>query len=401
MSKLEKILLLATFTAYGLITIFSYAYVDLNLTLTKNELVLKIVSSLQQIGYFNRPQATIIFALIIFISFILFVFNLILALKGSISIRFILISTAISTLVLFFSYPFLSSDLFNYIFDAKILLTYHANPYTHKALDFPQDDWIRFMRWTHRYSPYGPIWLLISLIPSLIGFGKFITTLFAFKIFIGIFHLLNTWLIYKILKIINPKQQNLGTAMYGLNPIFLIEGVANAHNDVMLATFILLSVYLFALKKSSLSIFANLTGTLVKYIPLLNLPILLLFTFKKIGNAKTLIILNFITFALFTYLYSSFKVSVPFISAGATQVQFQPWYLFWTLPFLALIPSFATICFSILISLGAQFRYLPFLYYGDWTHPGSLNFMMLMVILPICIFTLLVLIKFKIGHGKS
>jgi len=67
---------------------------------------------------------------------------------------------------LLFSYPFLSHDLFNYLFDAKIVTFYHQNPYILKALDFPSDPWLRFMHWTHRTYPYGPSFLFLTLVPS-------------------------------------------------------------------------------------------------------------------------------------------------------------------------------------------------------------------------------------------
>ena len=66
----------------------------------------------------------------------------------------------ITSIGLGFSYVAFSYDLFNYIFDAKIITFYHQNPYFHKALDYPGDPMLSFMRWTHRVYPYGPIWLV-------------------------------------------------------------------------------------------------------------------------------------------------------------------------------------------------------------------------------------------------
>src|SRR3989304_2036465 len=109
MSKLEKILLTANIILYGFLAIFSYAYVDLNLTLSQNPQFLLFVRLMQQLGYYHRPQATL---------------------------KYLKISTITNTLLLILAYPFLSSDLFNYLFDARIILNYHSNPYTHKALDF-------------------------------------------------------------------------------------------------------------------------------------------------------------------------------------------------------------------------------------------------------------------------
>lgn len=387
MSKLEKVLLGINVLSYGILTVFSYAYVDLNLTLSQNLLALKFVSLMQQLGYFHRPQATLVYLILIIFTFSFFILNLWLFAKAKVGIKYLLVSIVSNTVILIFAYPFLSSDLFNYLFDAKIITRYHLNPYTHRPLDFPEDQWLRFMRWIHRYSPYGPLWLGLSVIPSIMGFGKFILTLFAFKVFIAAFHLVNSLIIYRTLKKINPRMVNIGTAFYALNPLFLIEGVANGHNDLVFATFLLLPVY-FSLKKRKeiLSYLSVAAGALIKYISVLNLPWYPIKThFKKPKSFENFVILNLITLAVFTFAYSTFRITVPFVSSGATQVQFQPWYLFWTLPFVALIPQTVFFSAAILISIGAFLRYLPFIYFGDWSQPGTIAFMQTVVVIPLII----------------
>ena len=395
MSRLEKILLAINLLLYGFITIFSYSYVDLNLTLSQNRLILIFVKTMQQLGYFHRPQATLIYLLLIIFTFSFFILNLVLFYKSKIGFKYLKISTIVNTVILIFAYPFLSSDLFNYLFDAKIILTYQASPYTHRPLDFPHDEWLRFMRWIHRYSPYGPLWLVMSLLPAALGFGKFILSFLSFKIFIALFHLINSYLIYKTLEKINHKQAIFGTAFYALNPLFLIEGVANAHNDVVLATFLILPIYLLAFKKGIISSYVALVaGTLIKYIPILNLPWLILFQFfSKTRSVKRVIVLNLLAMAVFTYLFSSFKISVPFVSSGATQIQFQPWYLFWTLPFVSLIPQLGLILIALALSIGALLRYLPFLYFGDWSQPQTIIFMQLTLILPLVMAIFVILLR--------
>src|SRR3990167_10802045 len=326
MSGLEKILLTVNVILYVFLAVFSYAYVDLNLTLAQNSQLLSFVGLMQQLGYYHRPQATLIYLILIIFTFSFFIFNLCFFYKSKVSLNYLKASTIINTLILIFAYPFLSSDLFNYLFDAKIILNYHSSPYTNRPLDFPQDEWLRFMRWTHRYSPYGPLWLALSLIPAAAGFGKFVLNFLIFKIFIALFHLLNAYLIWKILGKINTKMSTFGTAFYALNPLFLIEGAANAHNDVVLASFMLASVYFVVAGKTLWSYLLLFSGTLVKYIPILNLPWLIYITSsKKKKSVDQLILLNLITMAVFTYLFSSFRITVPFVSSGATQVQFQPW----------------------------------------------------------------------------
>lgn len=389
MNRFEKLLLIGNVSVYAILAIFSYSYVDLNLTIAQNPLVIRFIGAMQQLGYFHRPQATFIYISLIILIFSFFIFNLWLFYKNKIGARYLKLSTAANVFILIFAYPFLSSDLFNYLFDAKIILTYHASPYTHRPLDFPNDDWIRFMRWIHRYSPYGPLWLGMSLVPAVLGFGKFILNFLAFKLFIAAFHLINTYLIYKILTKINPSAALVGTAFYAINPLFLLEGVANAHHDSILATTMLASIYFFVKGRMFLSYVSLFAGTGIKYIPILNLPWLIMaHLYPKVGNSRKmdninlLILTNIMTMAAFTYLNSSFRITVPFVSAGATQVQFQPWYLFWTIPFIALLPKLPLIIIASAICISASLRYLPYLYYGDWSQPGTVSFMQIITVAP-------------------
>lgn len=382
MNSQEKRLLLINVLIYSALTIFSYAYVDLNLTISQNPLVLKFVGAMQQLGYYKRPESTAIYLIWVICAVLFFIYNLSLFKKFKVGLAYLKVSTLTNTFILIFAYPFLSSDIFNYLFDAKIILAYHVSPYTHKPLDFPSDDWLRFMRWVHRYSPYGPLWLGFSVIPAALGFGKFMLNLIMFKVFIALFHLINTRIIYKFLKKTNPQQALLGTSFYALNPLFLIEGIANSHNDLLLATFLIATI-IFAAAQQKLKAYTSLVlGILIKYIPVLLLPWVLAALFGKIETKKT-IILAISTMAIFTFIYSSVKITVPFVSAGSTQVQFQPWYLFWTLPFVAMLPIPSLITAAIMIATGASLRYLPFLYYGDWSHIGTTNFMQLVTVIPL------------------
>ncbi|MBI4037465.1 hypothetical protein HY382_00265, partial [Candidatus Curtissbacteria bacterium] len=161
-----------------LTSVFSYSYVDLNLTLINNPAVLKLINFLQAIAYFNRPLATFIYLFSVFTLFSAFGYLLYQTFKRNLELGTIRKMVIVATLIMVFAYPFLSADLFNYLFDAKIVWLYHQSPYSHKPLDFPQDDWLRFMRWVHRYSPYGPVWIGMSLLPSIFGFGKFILNFF-------------------------------------------------------------------------------------------------------------------------------------------------------------------------------------------------------------------------------
>ena len=211
---------LPVFLTSLILVVYSYSQIDLNLTLSSNILYQHFQQILINIGYYNRPFSALIYVVIIFVFFINYgLFSL----KWK-KILFWDLKTIIlfSSVILLFSYPAFSHDFFNYMFDARIVTKYFANPYVHSALDYPSDLWIRFMHWTHRTYPYGPIWLAATLIPSFLGMGKFVLTLFYFKLMFTFLHLGNIVFISKIVGKINYRYQNLAIILYALNPLVLV-----------------------------------------------------------------------------------------------------------------------------------------------------------------------------------
>ncbi len=162
---------------YGLgllaLTIYSYSQIDLNLTLSSNAVYQSFQQTMIWLGYFNRPLSTTIFLVLVFLLFAIYYLLLRLVKQGRLEERQFWILVILTLGISVFAYPAFSHDIFNYMFDARIVTTYGLSPYQYKALDFPADLWIRFMHWTHRYYPYGPTWLLLTLPFSFSGFGKF------------------------------------------------------------------------------------------------------------------------------------------------------------------------------------------------------------------------------------
>jgi hypothetical protein len=184
--------------------IYSYSQIDLNLTLSANGIYQSFQKALIYIGYFNRPYSLIIFLIILSLLYFFYLLFFTLSVKRIISFKTVCIIVVLSSVILLFSYPAFSHDFFNYMFDARIITKYQLNPYLFRALDFPGDLWTRFMHWTHRTYPYGPLWLVITVPFSFFGFGKFTLTLFNFKLLFAVFHLGNIFLIYKILRKLSP-----------------------------------------------------------------------------------------------------------------------------------------------------------------------------------------------------
>ena len=322
---------------YGLLLVFfgiySYWLIDPNITFFQNSYWVQFRDWAVYLGYYRRDISWIVyFALLI----LLFVFHFIFLKKFK--HYSVLRIAGIVALFGCISYPFLSHDLFNYLFDARILTHYGLNPYTHTALDFQKDLWTRFMHWTHRTYPYGPTFLPLTLIPSYLGWGKFSITFFLYKLMNGILYFLAIYLL--------NKKDKKAAMIFATHPLIIIEGLVNGHNDLIAVSIGIIGIYLLEKKYNIWSHVLFLFSAGIKYV-----------TAPIIGLISTLRITRYMKFL--------FIAQISIILYLCWKMEIQPWYflsLFVFLPFFPQVLEKLSILF-----LGLLLSYYPFIRFGDWT----------------------------------
>lgn len=342
---------------YGIATIglflYSFFQIDLNLTIINHPLFLEFQRPFIEFGYYHRPESVKAYLGLLGIFFALYLTVLRLIAVKKITPKQMGILVVVLSAILVLSYPAsFSHDIFNYMFDARIVTEYGQNPYLHKAMDYPSDPWIRFLHWTHRTYPYGPLWLLVTIPLSFIGMGKFVIIMVLFKLLIVASYLFTSYYIYKILQKINSSYALLGTAFFALNPLVILESLVSAHNDVLMMALSVLAVYLLVQKKRFWGLLVGLLSAGVKFTTVYLLPFIL------IGFRPYLAFL----FALGTFSAISYKIGI------------QPWYFLWVMPFAALACMHRTariimICIPFVLLL----RYIPFIETGSW-YPSAIPF---------------------------
>lgn len=341
--------------------LYSFTQVDLSLTLSQWSVWQVVQKFFQHIGYFDRPLSTVLYISILILLFVFYNTYLFLASKNEINKKQIWVLIIASAVILSFSYNAFSYDLFNYIFDAKIVTYYHQSPYIHKALDYQGDPMLTFMHWTHRYYPYGPFWLVLTVPLSFIGFNFFLPTFFLFKFLASLSYLGTAYFISKILNKISAKTEIFGLIFFALNPLVIIEGLVSAHNEIPMMFFALFSLFLFLKRKIFSSLILIFLSIGIKFTTVFLLPVYI-FSYFMQKNKKTIsedIIFSLIIFLMF--------VSVV---VASIRTNFQPWYLLFVLPFAALIGrKYYIFIPSVTLSLFALLQYTPFLFKGDWNHP--------------------------------
>ena len=101
-------------------------------------------------------------------------------------------------------------------------------------------------------------------------------SLFVFKLFNLIIHLINMYLIYII-----TNKKKVFALIYGINPFVLFELLSNVHNESLMILFMLCAMY-FLIKKKRLipSIIMLALATTVKYIAILIVPFVVIYFLK-------------------------------------------------------------------------------------------------------------------------
>jgi len=316
---------------------YSYVLVDPNLTFVSHPLWVFFRERVIAIGYFQRETSWYIYVTLLLLAFIFHLFFI----KRAKKITPFYIAVIVGV-VLLASYPLLSHDFFNYLFDAKIFTYYHQNPYLHKALDFPRDPWLRFLQWTHRSYPYGPIFLIISLVPSFLSFGKFALAFLFFKA---------TNIFFYLIAVHSLQKMNRKWAMiFATHPLILIEGLVNGHNDMIALSLAIIGIYYVMNKRAVWSRILLLFSGGIKYI---TLPIIFITRSRKLTN--TLI----------------FILQIGIIVYLSVQSEIQPWYF---LGLFAYIPFFEDFLSRLnLFFAGLFFSYYPYIRLGGWDSFEKVN----------------------------
>lgn len=275
-------------------------------------------------------------------------------------------------ILLFFTFSMnaLSYDLYNYMFDAKLVIHYHLDPHTTAAASlFSTDTWVGFMRNIIYPTTYGYAWTFFSLIPFLIGIGKLLSVFLAFKLYallaLGLLFLVER----KILEYFNEKESFWKLMLFFVSPLVLIEALSSAHNDIWMLLPAFTSLLLFLRQKQqsvfnvllrvALSFLMLFVSIQVKRATIFLFPLWFYFLFRFISGKKV---------DLLDRWWGDFGAILMFLPL-LTELSrhFHPWYLIWSLSFLPFVRSRLIRTLLITFSITSLLRYTPVLYTGMYS----------------------------------
>lgn len=357
---MKKWLLFSYFVLFLLFVLFSYVFADPNLFLWKGEWFVDVQTWLWRTILPKQLLRTYLGAgllLALFCNYLLILRQF--AATGLANRAAFWRFLFLLSVPLLLSYNALSYDIFNYIFNAKMVLDFGANPHVRTAQEFSDEPMLRFMNNIHTVAPYGYGWTALSLLPYALGLGKFILQFLSFKAFAALSLFLGLLVMEKLLIQQHGKVSYQKLAWFFLNPLVLIEVLSSGHNDLFMMVPALFAIYL-ALndrKQHSWTILiivaAMALSISIKFATLALLPFFVYLLIKnklpKIENY-----FDFLSLALF----------VPLLTERSKQ--FLPWYLLWSLIFLPLGRQKLWRELLIVFSLSALLRYVPWMYYVPW-----------------------------------
>ncbi len=335
--------------------IYSYGFVDPNLTLSTSPLYQKFHRPLFELVFYNRSLSTIIFVLAVIMLFAFYFLFLWLIKQNKLNRKTFWWLIGLTAGILLFAFPAFSYDIFNYIFTAKVAYYYHENPYLVMPIEFIGDPNLMFTRAANKIALYGPSWITLSFIPHVFSFDNIIAAIFSFKIFTAAFYFGAVWVIWKLTK-------NLfSVVLFALNPVLIIETLISAHNDIVMMFFVLLAYYFVREKKIGWAIVAFLLSVLVKYSTIILAPIFIYLILKSIYQDK----INWERI----FAVSGWAMFVMILLTPLRE-EIYSWYVIWMLSFAVLIPKRTfLLSFVITLSFSVILRYVPVLYSGNYFGP--------------------------------
>ncbi len=174
--------------------------------------------------------------------------------------------------------PLLTTDLYNYLAYGRMVAFHGLNPYTMLPSQMGSDPVLLHEFWDI-VTPYGPLWTLLSAGIARAAGNSVFLGLILLKAVAGLSHLAIAWLGYRL------AGEEIGPAvLLAWNPLFLLEGAGNGHNDLAMMALAMGGLLAFHRGKRWLGLVLLLLSGLVKYVSLFLLLFCLLLWLREQGG---------------------------------------------------------------------------------------------------------------------
>lgn len=161
--------------------------------------------------------------------------------------------------------PVYSSDVFSYAMFGRLSDIYDSNPYITTPLGrAATDPLMAYVTWGNITSPYGPVWAMLSAVVAVGHHATPIVLVLRFKLLSLGATLLDGWLIYHLVRQRWRAWAPWAYLAFAWNPLVIVDGVINGHNDVVILAFVLGGAWVLR-RRPALSVALLVLSALIKY----------------------------------------------------------------------------------------------------------------------------------------
>lgn len=176
----------------------------------------------------------------------------------------------------------ITSDLFIYLSQSHLFTDLGANPLLHALSEFAADGLLAAYPAVYATQPsvYGPAWILLAA-PGTLGQYDVAWGLFYLKGLLTVAFLSSAWLVQRIVGQVRPVWAQEGLYLLAWNPLVLLLGVGDGHNDLVMMAVVLLAFYWLLCQRWAPAFGALTLAVWIKYVPVILFPPFLLYAWRQ------------------------------------------------------------------------------------------------------------------------
>ncbi len=173
--------------------------------------------------------------------------------------------------------PATSSDIHHYVMEGRTFWLHGGNPLVQPPSAYPDDPYLHYVPPWHQDapSPYGPLWVLLTGLPTFLPADSPATVLLGYKALPGAFFLATVALLWLAMAPAGPGERRRAVVLYAWNPLLLLMTAVDGHNDAVMVFFLVGAVVAACRARWALSLPLLALGALSKYVGAVPGPLLL------------------------------------------------------------------------------------------------------------------------------
>jgi hypothetical protein len=193
-------------------------------------------------------------------------------------------------LAMLWLYPVDSNDIFDNIIRGRIQSVYHANPFYDTPVQFLDDPFHPYIAWDHIPSAYGPGWEIIAALATGVAGDAVLANIMTLKLVSIAAYAGTICMIALTSHHITHERMLEGVTLIAWNPLAIYVTAGTSHNDAVMVFFLTLGFYLFARNHYTLAVLAEMIGAIVKFIPIMIIPVMIVAGIQNIHTVKSRIL---------------------------------------------------------------------------------------------------------------